>query len=314
MRIALVNCAQLPEPDPDERPLLDALRAAGFGAETISWDGARDDERQDPGAFDLAFLRATWNYHHDLPRFLAWTDRAASLTTLLNPAPVVRWNADKRYLADLESRGVPIVPTVWPDPDETIARQGGAVDRAIAQGWTDVVVKPVVSAGSFLTKRFDLRIDESIADARAFVADALPGRPMMVQRFMPSVETTGERSLVWIAGEVTHAIHKHPRFAGNDERVEAAAVSDDERAFAHRAVDTANAAVGETVVGRASGATPDLFYARVDVMRDDDGTLRLAELELIEPSLYFDLGPAGLERFVAQTRALATRVTRTARS
>jgi len=42
-------------------------------------------------------------------------------------------------------------------------------------------------------------------------------------------------------------------------------------------------------------ATPSefapLLYARVDFLRDDDGRLRLSELELVEPSLFFRHAP-----------------------
>ena len=37
MKVALLNCADLPETDIDEAPLLGALRAEGVDAETLSW-------------------------------------------------------------------------------------------------------------------------------------------------------------------------------------------------------------------------------------------------------------------------------------
>lgn len=46
----------------------------------------------------------------------------------------------------------------------------------------------------------------------------------------------------------------------------------------------------------ASGVRGDLLYARVDVIRDGDGGLRLMELELIEPSLFLAQHPPALER------------------
>lgn len=112
---------------------------------------------------------------------------------------------------------------------------------------------------------------------------------MLVQPYMRSVEDHGERALIWIDGEVTHAIRKSPRFAGHDERVssDGVAVAEDERAFAGAVVRAAQ----RCVAGEA------IAYARVDIVRDGDG-LRVMELELIEPSLYFAQGPRGLERFV----------------
>ena len=106
----------------------------------------------------------------------------------------------------------------------------------------------------------------------------------MVQRWMPSVETYGERSLVWIDGEITHAIRKTPRFAGGVEQVSGEVpIADDERAFAERAL---------------APFASELLYARVDMVRDAEGVLRIMELELIEPSLFFQQSPAALARFV----------------
>jgi hypothetical protein len=206
--------------------------------------------------------------------------KTAARARVLNPPSVIAWNAKKTYLMDLEARGVDVVPTEF-------VMQGGPARRATEilreRGWDEVVIKPVVSAGSFRTARFSLA---SGTDADAFLAELVADRDAMVQRWMPSVETYGERSLVWIDGVVTHAIRKSPRFAGGSERITGdVAVSDDERAFAERAILAAHAS--------------ELLYARVDMVRDAEGTLRLMELELIEPSLYLRESPRALSRFVA---------------
>src|SRR5262245_65612149 len=106
MRCALVTCLKIPEPDPDEVLLMAALRVAGIEAALASWDDPRVDWR----SFDLAVVRSTWNYHQHLDAFLAWIDRAAASTRLCNPAHVMRWNAHKGYLLELEARGLPIAP------------------------------------------------------------------------------------------------------------------------------------------------------------------------------------------------------------
>ena len=45
-------------------------------------------------------------------------------------------------------------------------------------------------------------------------------------------------------------------------------------------------------------------YARVDIVPDDEGVLRIMELELIEPSLFLDHAPDGGASF---TRSILTR-------
>lgn len=293
MRIVLASCRDLPEPDHDEALVVAALRQAGADAEVLAWD--------DPAArfaeADLVVLRSTWNYHRHLEAFLAWAAEVdASRRRLLNPLPVVRWNAVKRYLADLEARGVATVPTtVVPRGTLDAARTLASILDATGHHGAseDLVIKPLVSAGSFLTRRF--RRDEA-ADAGAFLAELTASRDAMVQPWMRAVETTGERSLLWIDGELTHVVRKSPRFHGGDESVTGPFTpSADERAFAERAIDAACEATG---VPRG-----ELLYARVDTVRDGEGVLRVMELEMLEPSLYFRQHPPALARFVSATLA-----------
>src|SRR5205807_3810482 len=124
-----------------------------------------------------------------------------------------------------------VVPTEFVD-------QGQRIDLAAllaSRGWDKVVVKPVVSAGSYRTKSFDRA---TAKDGQAFLDDLVRDRGAMVQTWIPSVDTYGERSIVWIAGEVSHAIRKTPRFSGGTEQVSSEVpIADDERAFALRALE-----------------------------------------------------------------------------
>ncbi len=259
--VALITCRELPEPDPDQAILLSALHHAGIHAELLAWD----DPQAHPEAFDLCILRSCWNYYEHPSAFLAWIETTASCSRLLNSASVVRWNLHKRYLQRLQDTHVPIIPTIWlaqgaPSALHTIMR---------TRGWHEVVIKPAVSAGSFRTQRF--RADH-VQEGQRFLSTLLHERDMLVQRYMPAVEQTGEKAVVWIDGACTHAVRKRLRFAGGVEHVsDALDVLDHERAIA----DLALSCVGDEVL-----------YARVDVMQDDDGTLVVSELELIEPSLF----------------------------
>lgn len=274
--IALATCRTLPEPDPDESPLREALTRAGLSVRTLAWD--------DPDApFDRArrvVIRSTWNYVHHLDAFLAWVDRVGA--RLINPAPVVRWNVHKSYLHDLEREGVAVVPT------ELVRRDSGRAlgDVLASRGWSRAVVKPAVSAASFETRV--ARAPSLDGELSAWFARVLEARDMLVQPYMSSVEDYGERALIWIDGEVTHAIRKSPRFAGHDECVssDGVPVAEDERVFAEAAVRAAQRCMPHEAI----------TYARVDLVRDEEG-LRVMELELIEPSLFFTQGPRALERF-----------------
>jgi hypothetical protein len=285
MRVAIVTCKDPPEPDPDEALMLAALRGANLDATVLAWDD--DNALAAFGKQDLVVLRSTWNYFERVDAFIAWVAQIAATTTVLNPPQIVAWNAKKTYLAGLETRGIDIVPT------EFVLR-GESRDVAAlfaARGWDEVVIKPVVSAGSYRTERFSRG---SVTAAQVFLDRLVEERDAMVQRWMPSVETYGERSLVWIDGEITHAIRKTPRFSCGVEQVSGeVSIADDERAFAERAV---------------TPFASELLYGRVDIVRDTEGVLRIMELELIEPSLFFRQSPRALARFVA---AISRRLGRT---
>jgi hypothetical protein len=279
MRVAIATCQRIPEPDLDEPLLLAELAGAGIEGRVLAWD----DDAAPFAEHDVVVLRSTWNYYRRVDDFVAWVAKTGKTTPVLNPPSVVAWNAKKTYLSELEQRGIDIVPTEF--VREHTARS--VRELLDARGWDEVVIKPVVSAGSFRTERFSRA---SVPAAQSFLDALVTDRDAMVQRWMPSVETYGERSLVWIDGVVTHAIRKTPRFAGGSEQVSGeVAVADDERAFAERAL---------------APFADELLYARVDMVRDGDGTLRIMELELIEPSLFFLQSKPALQRFVS---ALARR-------
>jgi hypothetical protein len=278
MKVALATCVKLPEPDVDEALLVGALEARGVKVRLLAWD----DPSQIPDAGELVIIRSTWNYFQNVGGFLEWVERTAHATHLLNPAAIVTTNARKTYLRDLERSGIAVVPTEYVMKGETCSVQDVMRER----GWEKVVIKPVVSAASFRTERFD---SHHAADAQRFLDGLTAERDAMIQCWMPSVETYGERSLVWVDGALTHAIRKSPRFVGSSEVVsDEVPIAPDERAFAEKILEP---------------IAKDLLYARIDVVRDETapagentGILRLMELELIEPSLFLRRCPDALDR------------------
>ena len=279
MRIALATCQRLPEPDPDQAPLIAALRDLGIETSMLAWDGPQADAT----GFDLCAFRSTWNYFEDAERFLSWVAATARTTRLVNSERIVRWNIHKSYLKELEAAGIHTVPTAW------VARGDAPAFAEILepQGWAEVVVKPAVSAASFGTRR--LRADQA-DEGSGFVAELATRGDVMIQPYLASVDEAGEKALVWIDGELTHAVRKNPRFSGDDEEVsDAIPISADER-------DLALAAV--------ACAPERPLYARIDLMRDDAGAPCVSELELIEPSLFFPQAPHALARYVDALRRM----------
>ena len=278
--LAIATCARLPEPDPDAAPLAAALSDAGLRFAVVGWDAAGDWP-----AARATLIRSTWNYPWHAAEFSAWVDRVAAAGPLWNPEGVVHWNLHKRYLIDLLAAGLPVTPTelVPSGSEEDLV---ALLDR---RGWTDAVVKPAVSAGSYRTLRVHR---DDLGDAERHLRTLAVERDVLVQKYLPSVEDYGERALVWIDGEITHAVRKTPRFEGDDEAVsvEAMPITTAERDLAHRAM---------------AAAGGDLLYARVDVAPGEDGQPVIMELELIEPSLFFPQGPHALDRLI---RAIVRRL------
>ncbi len=276
-RVALATSSGYPELWVDDAPLRAALADAGVAAEPVVWD----DPSADWPSYGVVVIRSTWDYTERRADFVAWADRVGRVTRLRNPAGVVRWNTDKTYLRSLAARGVPVVPTVW-------SAAGLPVDVAATvaeQGWADAVVKPTVSAGARRTLRFGAG---EIAAAQALAAEiARDGDGVMVQPYLGSVEEHGERSLIFVAGEFSHAVRREPSLVpgsiGGHEAGPVAAEPDE-------------LAVAEQVL-RVVGEP--LLYARVDLVRDGSGTPVLIELEAVEPQLFLRHAPVAAHRLAA---------------
>lgn len=253
--------------------LLEHLFAArGVTVSLLPWS-AEDDL----SAFGLAIPLMAWGYHRDMQRWLGQLDRWAEAgARLVNPLPVLRWNADKAYLLDFEARGVPIVPS-------RIAEALGSADLEAARAafaCERLVVKPVSSASSHNT--FLLGPDDPLPGA---IADAR----MLIQPMMAAIESEGEYSLFYLGGHYSHAIVKRPR--AGEFRCQS------QFGGRHKMTDAPTAArtLGDAALA-ASG--PDIAYARIDLIGDGADGYALMEIELIEPYLYLDQAPDGGATFV----------------
>ncbi len=275
--LALITAAAARALDEDLPPLCAALGARGIDHEVVDWDDPVVDWRR----YRAAILRSTWDYIDRFDEFNAWIGRVAGLTRLLNPPEVVRWNTHKGYLLELARRGVPIVPT-------TLVRLGEAIAFPAA---AECVVKPAVGAGSRGARRFCGDVSGAMAHARALLDQ---GRDVLVQPYLARVDQAGETALMYFGGRYSHAIRKGPLLAPDaeattalfaPERIVAREPGSDERALA------------DAVLAALPFADP-LLYARVDLLRGDDGSPVLLELELTEPSLFFPYAQGSVERYL----------------
>lgn len=286
-RVAFLTLEQIDDFVIDDHLIVDELRRRGWDAAEIPWSVPADWS-----TFDLVIIRSTWDYADRAPEFLATLQAIeASGARLENPRCVVEWNIDKRYLRELEASGVPVVPSVW----------GNGGTPAIFAGLfttlqdREIVLKPTISSGAKDTFRLHAPLGDALLQR---LVDTFAGRDWFAQPFVRTVLGEGEYSLFYFAGQFSHAIRKVPK--AGDFRVQeehggeiiAVPATPELRRVADRVL---------------TAIAPVPLQARIDLIRLDNGTLALMEVELIEPSLYLRMDAGAPSRFADALEALLQR-------
>lgn len=287
-RVALVTCEDLADLYEDDRPLIAALADIGVASTPAVWSDATIDWT----AFDALVIRSPWDYFTRADEFRAWLHaRFAEGVLMCNSPAILDWNFDKRYMQSLAEAGVAIVPTIF-------IAQGEAPDIAAlarARGWNEIVVKPTISGGSYRCYRFRLEdLDRYAAD----IATTLEDRGVLVQPFLPEIQSGGELSLLFFDGVFSHAVCKRPK--AGDYRVQFQFGGSNESVH-----------VSEDLVAQAgvcvAHAPERPVYARVDGVVSE-GRFLLMELEIFEPLMFLSRHPEAPARFArAIERRLHTR-------
>ena len=276
--IALVTTQAARGHDHDLDILTAALDAAHQKWQIVNWDDASIDWSQ----FSIAVLRSTWDYYARLDEFVAWVDLVSAQTTLCNPAEIVRWNVDKRYLQEMSAHGIPVMATTF------VSKMIGITQELIAQ---DVIIKPVVSAGSNNTARHR---NDAVA-ARAQLDHILSNAGVaMVQPYSPTIDSVGETGLVYLGGKFSHAFGKDAVFGEAEQVHNGVHVQE---VITARTANPNEHLLGDSVMKfliNKFGVTP--LYARIDMVTNIDGVPEIMEVELTEPSLYLHLDARSPER------------------
>jgi glutathione synthase/RimK-type ligase-like ATP-grasp enzyme len=246
-----------------------ALRRLGVSVAQPIWD----DPTVDWSSFRLAIVRSTWDYHRQRAKFLRWVRRTAGKVELWNPPDVLRWNTDKVYLRDLQRAGVPAVPTVWSPRRHPVDLRAAMEEH----DWPVVVVKPAVSAAGDRT--FRIPRAEARRGQRELARICRTGTAM-VQPFLTSAGRGGELSLIFLDGRYSHAVRRIPLFRPPGPR-------------GHERVATASPSMRSVAIRALRACPGPLLYARVDLVRANEGDWRVLEVELTEPSLFFVPYPRG---------------------
>ena len=276
--IALLTAGNLVSGAPDRRSdaylfdiQLDILRK-GFAPEGLELTPVRwADPAMDWARFAAVLVNCAWDYQDRHEEFLATLDRIAALgVAVFNDPKTVRWNIRKTYLREFEAKGIAVIPTLWPE-----APSADDIAEAMRMfGADDVVLKRQVGGGA----RAQVRYNRANMPAPGPVMD----RPGMIQPFVPAIASEGEYSFLFVDGEFSHVLVKRPK--SGDYRIQ--------EAYGGTSVTVepqpADRAAAQAVLD-VMDAPP--LYARVDMVRGQDGGLMLMELEVLEPYLYPVQGP-----------------------
>jgi glutathione synthase/RimK-type ligase-like ATP-grasp enzyme len=276
-RVFLATCAKIPNLAGDDQALIKPLADLGIRAQAAIWNDATVPW---PEA-DAVIIRSCWDYHLYVDQFLDWiASLEAAGVRVWNHPQTVRWNSNKIYLRDLVNRGIPVIPTFWPETAVHLQ------SKLLELGWHAAVVKPRVSATAYRTA---VVTSENADQGQSLLDDLVMNPGAIVQKFMENVRQ-GEWSLVYFAGNFSHAVIKIPK--AGDFRVQEEHGGNIHAAEPPRFVLEATARAVATI-------DPTPLYARVDGV-EADGRFLLMELELIEPALYVTLHCSAAARFARE--------------
>ncbi|MBS0027297.1 ATP-grasp domain-containing protein [Chitinophaga sp. 22321] len=280
-RIALVTYQQQERynsgvSDNEDENLLRFLREKGVDIEPVIWNAPGVNWQQ----YDVAIIKSPWDYHEQIDTFYNWLHATGQAgVQFLNPADIMIWNSNKKYLLEIAAAGLPVIPSV-------LVEKGSNPDWHSFFGlWhTDkIVVKPCVSAGAKNT----LLLTTGEIDAKQTELKALlQAEDYLVQPFMKEIGE-GEWSFMFFGGQFSHVLLKTPK--NGDFRVQ----------HYHGGSFREVASTDEHI--RKAGAFVERFakgslYVRVDGVIKD-GEFYLMELEMIEPYLYLSTAEKGYENY-----------------
>lgn len=255
----------------EDRLLQEALERKGLRVHRTDWT----NNDYDWTSTRSVIFRSTWDYTERYEEFLRYIHTVSEKTCVINPAPIIVWNLDKHYLRDLQQRGVSIPQTIYIEKDTETSLQ-----KLFNQhSFIEAILKPAMSAGARHTYRLNER---NLTEHETLFRQLIHSEAMMLQPFLSSVMTDGEKTLVVIGGRYTHAIIKKAKqgdFRVQDDfggTVHHYSPTDEEIAFAEHAVSVCD---------------PLPAYARVDILLNGDGEPVVSELEMIEPELWFRFHP-----------------------
>lgn len=264
--LTITTCTTYPTPPQNLLPLQQFLIENGILTEFSPWQATENRRHILP--------LCAWDYANFYENFTAWIDR--NRVHFINSAELMLWNSHKGYLCDLQQQGVKVIPT------ELCRAKTTDILPALAHLFKhheEIVLKPAVGqSGNLVTK---LKQGEPLPDLARY------GELLVLQPFIPEIQSAGETSLIFFNGKFSHAIRRQP-------------AKNDWRANSQYQVEISAVNVADNIINTAQqvlNRLPEMpVYARVDGTIIESEFL-LNELELIEPALYLDRVEGATGRF-----------------
>lgn len=261
-----------------DKLLFEPMKKIGWMAEEISWK----NEEVNWNDYSSVIVRSTWDYQNDSEKFLNVLEKINNSSAHLeNNLDLMRWNMNKSYLFDLENKGIRIVETIW----EKSFNPNTVFQYFDKLKSDEIIIKPNISANADNTFRLTReKLIEKLPDLEKIFVD----REFMVQPFMQNIVDEGEYSLFFFNGEFSHCVLKRPK--EKDFRVQ------EEHGGKFKSVvpSQQQKTIGKNIIDKLA-VLP--LYGRTDLVRTADNDFALMELELIEPSLYFNMDSESPTRF-----------------
>ncbi|MCW4048099.1 MAG: hypothetical protein NWE89_00030 [Candidatus Bathyarchaeota archaeon] len=290
-KVFLVSGIDMEDADTESIYLKEAINKRGIESSIVNWD----DPDVNWSEANLSISRTTSSYIFNPEKFFDWAKKVEETSTLWNPSHIMEWNHHKRYVIELQEKGIPVPETILM-PQNTDTPFNEIINEI---PWNDFVLKPCIGGGSSGLRRFNKESPDlethfwnlnrdgyhqvfSFGEFDFIPCDTL------VQPYLPEITEVGEASLIYFGGEFSHSVIKkvksgdfraHPIWGAEVLRYIA---SEEEVEIGYSAL---------RVVGHPTE------YARLDMIPTRDGPI-VIEIELIDPFMFFDHLPETVESYV----------------
>ena len=278
-RIAILTSLNMPNLMPYDNEVIRLLNASGdIHAEPIIWETQADRLKE----FDAAIFRTTWGYHEKAEQFSDFLNYLEEIRIpTFNPMHIIKANFHKFYLKELAESGIEIIPTEF----VTSGSEMTLKEIITKTGWEKFIIKPAVSAGSYRTHLFS---SEQIDEAAGVYDSMHTTDDLMIQKYLPEVETLGEFSTIFFSNGCCFTVNKIPQLG--DYRVQS------NYGGKYNVIEP-NDIIRRTSEKIASRFITDCLYVRVDGLFSE-GRFLLMEAEMLEPDLYLNIYPEAIPEFV----------------